>query len=143
MPDATSWSAAHDISSLTPTTNGLVVAITGEDPYMTGPARDYPAGKLLWLHLRLKYDQAGTCQVFYYTNHPTEADSVKFFVPAGDWHEARVAMPALGPGWQLRIDPPGSGGLCLLDRLWLEERTLLQAPVPGRNPPRRRSAWTR
>jgi hypothetical protein len=129
VPDATSWSPAHDISSLTPTTNGLVVGITGEDPYMTGPPRDYPAGKLLWLHLRLKSDQGGTGQVFYYTNYPTEANSVKFFVPAGDWHEAQVSMPALGSAWQLRIDPPGSGGTCLLDRLWFEERTLLQTPA--------------
>jgi hypothetical protein len=136
VPDATSWSPAHDISSLTPTTNGLLVAITGGDPYMTGPARDYPAGKLLWLHLRLKSDQGGTCQVFYYTNSPTEPNSVKFFVPAGDWFEAQVAMPALGPAWQLRIDPPGSGGTCLLNRLWFEERTLLQAPAwPKPAPP--------
>jgi hypothetical protein len=136
VPDATSWSPAHDISSLTPTTNGLLVQTTGGDPYLTGPARDYPAAKLLWLHLRLKSDQGGTGQVFYYTNYPTEANSVKFFVPAGDWYEAEVAMPALGGAWQLRIDPPGSGGTCLLDRLWFEERTLLQAPAwPKPAPP--------
>ena len=129
LPDATSWSPTHDISSLMPTTDGLLVKIIGGDPYMTGPARDYPAGKLLWLHLRLKSDQGGIGQVFYYTNYPTEPNSVKFFVPAGEWHEAQVAMPALGPAWQLRIDPPGSGGTCLLDRLWFEERTLLQAPA--------------
>jgi hypothetical protein len=129
VPDVTSWSPAHDISSLTPTTNGLVVQISGGDPYLTGPPRDYPPGKLLWLHLRLKSDQGGIGQVFYYTNSPTEANSVKFFVPVGDWYEAQVSMPALGPAWQLRIDPPGSGGTCLLDRLWFEERTLLQAPA--------------
>ena len=127
--DAADWAPTHDLAPFTLTSTGLLARITGGDPYMTGPARDYPAGKLLWLHLRLKSDQGGTGQVFYYTNYPTEANSVKFFVPAGAWYEAKVPMQALGPAWQLRIDPPGSGGTCLLDRLWFEERTLLQAPA--------------
>jgi hypothetical protein len=127
--DAARWTPTHDLAAFTLTSTGLLARITGADPYMTGPARDYPSGKPLWLHLRLKSDQGGTGQVFYYTNYPTEANSVKFFVPVGDWYEAKVAMPALGGAWQLRIDPPGSGGACLLDRLWFEERTLLQAPT--------------
>ncbi len=126
--DAARWSPTHDLAPLTLTSTGLLARITGEDPYMTGPARDYPAGKLLWLHLRLKSDQGGIGQVFYYTNYPTEPDSVKFFVPAGNWYETKVPMSALGPAWQLRIDPPGSGGTCLLGRLWFEERRLLEAP---------------
>ncbi|HEY5915125.1 MAG TPA: hypothetical protein VJA21_31415 [Verrucomicrobiae bacterium] len=129
IPDATSWSADHDIGGLTPMTNGLLIQITGGDPYMGGPARDYPPNTLLWLHLRLKSDQGGGAQVFYYTDYPTEANSVKFFVPPGVWHEAVVPMAALGPGWHLRIDPPGSGGTCLLERLWFTERALLQAPA--------------
>jgi hypothetical protein len=129
IPDAISWSADHDIGSLTPMTNGLLVQITGSDPYMGGPSRDYPPNTLLWLHLKLRSDQGGVAQVFYFTNYPTEANSVKFFVPPGVWHEAVVPMTALGPGWHLRIDPPGSGGTCLLERLWFTERVLLQAPV--------------
>ena len=129
IPDAASWSAAHDVASLTPTPDGLRVQINGGDPYLFGPARDFPANKLLWLHLRLKSDEGGGAQVFYFTNYPTEANSVKFYVPPGQWYEATVPMIALGPGWQLRIDPPGSGGACLLDRLWFEERVLLQPPA--------------
>ena len=96
VPDATSWIAQHDIASLTPATNGLVIAISGSDPYMAGPARDYPAGKLLWLRVRLKSDQSGTAQVFYYHSGPTEANSVKFYVAAGDWQEATGADARAG-----------------------------------------------
>ena len=129
VPDATSWTAQHDIASLTPASDGLVIAISGSDPYMAGPARDYPAGKLLWLHVRLKSDQPGTAQVFYYESGPTEANSVRFYVPGGGWQEALVPVPALGDGWQLRFDPPGTGGTCTLARIWFDERVIYPPPA--------------
>jgi hypothetical protein len=96
---------------------------------MAGPARDYPAGKLLWLRVRLKSDQSGTAQVFYYQSGPTEANSARFYVPAGDWQEAMVPMPALGDGWHLRFDPPGTSGTCTLARIWFEERVVYAPPA--------------
>jgi len=123
------WRAAHDISNLQPTAEGLLVQISGSDPYLMGPARDYPAGKILWLHLRLKSDQSGVCQVFYYRGGSTERDSVRFSVPGGQWYEAQVPLPALGLGYHLRIDPPGSGGTCVLARLSFSERVRFSLPV--------------
>jgi len=129
VPDATSWVAQHDISSLTPTSDGLLITISGSDPYMAGPARDYPAGKLLWMHVRLKSDQAGTAQVFYYQSGPTEANSVRFYVPGGVWYDTMVPVPALGTGWRLRFDPPGTSGTCTLARMWFEERVAYPPPA--------------
>ena len=130
------WQAAHDLSHLAPEAGGLRVHITGGDPYLIGPPRDYPAGKLLWLHLRLKSDQGGGAQVFYFTNAPSEARSVRFTVPGGVWHDVQIPMPALGLGYGLRIDPPGDAGTCLLARLWFEERVLYAAPAwPRPEPP--------
>jgi hypothetical protein len=63
--DAAGWAPTHDLAPLALTPTGLLVRITGADPYMTGPPRNYPPGKLLWLHLRLKSDQDGIGQVFY------------------------------------------------------------------------------
>ncbi len=128
LPDASTWVADHDISKLSYSVDGLNVNISGSDPYMHGPSRNYPTNTLLWLNLRLKSDQAGTCQVFYYQNGATEENSVRFSVPAGQWHEARVPVPALGKGYYLRLDPPGQAGTCLLGRMWFEERILLSAP---------------
>jgi hypothetical protein len=129
VPNATGWIAQHDIASLTPTLDGLQIAISGSDPYLAGPARNYPAGKLLWLHVRLKSEQSGTAQIFYYQTGPTEGNSVHFYVPAGVWHEAVVPMPALGNGWKLRFDPPGGGGPCTLARIWFDERVVYPPPV--------------
>lgn len=128
VPDALEWSPTHDIRSLVPTDAGLAVDIAGSDPYMSGPARDYPSGKLLWLRVRLKSDTGGMAQVFYYNTAPSEGNSVRFYVPSGGSYEAAAPIPALGPGWRIRIDPPGDQGSCVLERLWFEERALLEPP---------------
>lgn len=133
---AQGWQALHDLSSLQQTAEGLRVQISGADPYFAGPARDYPAGVLLWLRLRLNSEQGGVCQVFYFRDAPSEANSVRFSVPAGRWHDAQVPIPALGTGYRLRIDPPGSGGACVFARVWFEERILLPQPAwPKPGPP--------
>lgn len=129
IPDATEWVAQHDIASLTPTTDGLVVRISGSDPYFMGPSRDYPTDTPLWLHLRMKSEQGGMAQVFYFTNGPSEENSVRFFVPAGDWTESKVRLPSLGAGYRLRIDPPGGGGTCTLASLRFEPRVIFQSPA--------------
>ena len=82
-PSAQAWQVVHDISKLQQTPEGLVIFISGVDPYLIGPARDYPAGTNLWLHLRLKSDQSGVCQVFYFRRAATEPDSVRFAVRGG------------------------------------------------------------
>lgn len=123
------WEAQHDIAALTPIDEGLAVQIGGPDPYMAGPARDYPAGIPLWMRLRLKSERGGWGQVFYYTGAPTEAQSVRFNVVPGGWQDMSVRMPPLGLGTRLRIDPPGDGGVCVLGSLGFEPRLVPQAPA--------------
>ncbi len=133
--DQVGWHAVHD-QSLESTPAGILAHISGPDPYFQGPARDFPPDRLLWLRLRLKSDQAGTAQVFYFTNAPAERSSVRFEVPAGVWHEAIVPMPPLGPHCRLRIDPPGQTGECVFERLSFEARPLFTAPRwPRPEPP--------
>jgi hypothetical protein len=123
------WSATHDLAPLESAPGGLQARILGGDPYLTGPSRDYPGGTLLWMHLRLKSDEGGMGQVFYFRNAATEADSVRFDVPAGQWHEAKLRLPALGSGYRLRIDPPGTAGVCVLASIRFEERVSLLPPA--------------
>lgn len=125
------WAATHDVAPLRRTEAGLVVTRTGPDPYLVGPVRDLPPGRPLWLRVRLKSDQSGTAQVFYFDKGATEANSIRFSVQGGDeWQNIRVPLPPLGPGFRLRLDPPGQDtGIITLAVLALEPRVLLQAPA--------------
>ena len=127
-PETSQWKALHHISQLVSTPEGLLVQISGPDPYLAGPARDYPAGQFFWMHLRLKSEQGGFGQVFYFAQAASETNSVRFSVPASEWHEVQVPVPALGESFQLRIDPPGTSGDCLLGRVWFESRVVFQPP---------------
>ncbi|MCL4176951.1 MAG: hypothetical protein KJ072_04295 [Verrucomicrobia bacterium] len=133
---AAGWQAVHDLAPLQFTPAGMVARITGSDPYLQGPPKDYPADTLLWLRVRLRSDQGGTAQVFYFNDSPTEPRSVRFEVPAAVWHEVTVPMPPLGPRHRLRIDPPGVAGTCVISSLAFEERTLFDPPAwPRPEPP--------
>lgn len=128
-PDATGWNGLHDMALGVPTPEGLPIQITGPDPYFFGPARDYPSDQPLWLNIRLRSEQAGSAQLFYFQTGPTEANSVRFAVPGGDWVDLRVPMPALGPSTRLRFDPPGTVGTCILSRIRFETRPVIHEPA--------------
>src|SRR5579871_6442937 len=98
------WIAAHDVAGIHSSPEGMVIEINGEDPYLHGPARDYPAGEPLWLRIRLKSEQGGTAQVFYFDRGAREENSVKFAVRSGVWEEARLPLPPLGPRYRFRLD---------------------------------------
>ena len=141
---AQGWQADHDITRLERGAEGLRLQIAGGDPYLHGPVRNYPTNQLLWLHLRIKSETGGGAQVFYYKDAPTEAMSVRFQVTADAWQEALVPVPALGPGVRLRIDPPGTAGVCILGKLWFEERLHFTDPEwPKPELPPTREGWHR
>lgn len=122
------WAATHDISSITPTPEGMRIVTSGGDPYTVGPARDYPVGKTLWLQIRLRADESGSGQVFW-TRSPagfSEAASEHFNVPGGRWVTVRLALPPLGPTSTLRLDPPCT---CTIASMVFSERILLKEPA--------------
>jgi hypothetical protein len=134
--DVKGWMPTHDVAPLEPTAEGLLIRLTGPDPYIVGPPRDYPTGQLLWLRLRLKSDQEGTAQLFYFDRTPSEEASVRFPVRGGVWEDLRIPFPSLGPGYRLRLDPPGSRGQAILASLSFDPRAALAEPTwPKPQPP--------
>ena len=123
------WIAVHDLAPLRTISEGLAATITGSDPYMHGPTRDYPAGQPLWINVRIKSDAGGNAQLFYFQTGPSEAKSVHFFVSAGAWNDLRVPLPPLGPKTRLRFDPPGASGDCIIARISFEPRPIPIAPA--------------
>ncbi len=122
------WQAAHDIASLQSSPEGLVVTISGSDPYFHGPARDYPKGQPLWVNLRVRSERGGILQVFYFDTHPSEEQSVRAIVSAGKWEQLRLPLPPLGKAYRLRIDPPGDGGKAVFSGIVFEQRVSLSEP---------------
>lgn len=132
---AREWGGPHHISALKPGAEGLEITLAGDDPYFFGPARDYPANQTLWLFIRLKSEQGGMAQLFYFNTAPNEENSRRFSVPAKEWADIRVALPALGPGFRLRLDPPGNAGQAVLGRIRFAPRLEFQPPKPAWRPP--------
>ena len=128
------WEASHDVAPLTRTDEGLVIKITGADPFITSPARDYPESEPLSLVLRAKSDEGGVAQVFYFQGGAQEAKSVRFVLRKGVWEDVRVKLPPLGARYRLRFDPPGATGTCILASLAVEaqpkEAPAAAAPAP-------------
>jgi hypothetical protein len=129
--DAAGWRPLHDVSRVEPTAEGIRITTSGPDPYIVGGQRDLPAGRPLWMRIRLRSEQGGLGQLFYYADQrPTnEADSVRFPVRAGVWEDIRAPLPALGPGTRFRIDPPGQAGSCVIASLAFQERTITPEPA--------------
>ena len=125
------WGEPHDVSHIEATRQGMAVHIDGPDPYVFGPAREYPAGTPLLLKIRLKSSEGGSFQVFYFGSGQgsSEKHSVRFAVGRGDWQEQTVPLPPLAPGFRLRLDPPGKRGVCLIESIRFTPRLTIAAPA--------------
>lgn len=128
--DIVGWQAQNDVSRLSGSPDGMVIEIGGADPYIAGPPRDFPERQPLWAELRLKSDQGGVGQIFWFSagRGPSEEASVRFEAQPGQWSDVRVKIPALGPATRIRIDPPGTGGKCILATLTFQKRKAPTTP---------------
>jgi len=126
------WVPAHDVASLKPSAEGLTITVSGNDPYLHSPLVSVPVGKPLWLRLKLKTNQSGMAQLFYFVPpaYATEEASVRFAVRAGKWEEVVVALPPLpAEKCHFRFDPPGTkGAVVTVASLALEPRVALTEP---------------
>jgi hypothetical protein len=127
------WQKNGHVRELHSTNDGMMVESAGEDPFITGPARDYPADQLLWMHLRVRSEKGGLVQVFYFEDGAREKNSVKSAVRAGEWEDLKLQVPALGQRYRLRIDPPAEGRTTI-QRIAFSPRDLLKGPAQWPKP---------
>ncbi|MDW8289874.1 MAG: hypothetical protein RMM06_04080 [Armatimonadota bacterium] len=124
------WQPTHHISRLSASPEGMVIEISGYDPYTHGPVRDFPENVPLWLEIRLRSEQAGTLQIFYARagQGTAEERSVRRPVATTDWITLRIPLPPLGPRAWIRIDPPGTSGKCVVAYIRFSPRVTPQPP---------------
>ena len=118
--DAQGWTATHDIAGFAPSRDGLVVKISGADPFMHSPRGDFTSGAQLVFTATLRSPAAGWGQVFFSKEADSEARSVHFALRGG-WNDVCVPLPPMGGGWRLRLDFPAASGECVLARVGVEE----------------------
>ncbi len=118
--DAQGWAAAHDIASLTPSRDGLVVKVSGSDAFMHSPRGDFSAEGQLVFTATLRSPEAGWGQVFFSKDADREDRSSYFAVREG-WNDVCVPLPPMGTGWRVRLDLPAKSGECVLARAAFEE----------------------
>ncbi len=124
------WQPTHHISRLRHSPEGMVIEISGYDPYTHGPVREFPAEIPLWLEIRLQSDQPGTLQIFYARagQGTSEERSVRRAIATTDWVTLRLPLPPLGPRAWIRIDPPGTSGTCTIAYIRFSPRVTPQPP---------------
>lgn len=126
--DRNAWEPTHDVRIDASQPAGLVAHITGPDPYLAGPPRDYPTNQPLWVELQLNSESGGPAQLFWFGREGSaEERSVRFHVPARSNVVVRLPLPPLGVATRLRIDPPGDRGQCRLIAIRFEPRPILAA----------------
>jgi hypothetical protein len=128
---AGAWVPQNHIASMKPSPEGLEIVISGEDPYLEGPARDFPDGIAVVLHLRLWTDQGGPAQLFHARSGQilSEHRSVRFETHTG-WQTVTLPLPPLGHATRFRIDPPGgAGSTCKILALTFERQVAFTNPI--------------
>jgi hypothetical protein len=123
------WAPTHDLAEVKWTAEGMLLRISGSDPYTMGPARDYPEGVTPRMTVRLRASESGTLEVFYFKRGPSQAQSVRAEVTGGVWTDVKLRLPALGAGYRLRIDPPGDRGECVVESIQFKEAKVIAGPA--------------
>lgn len=106
------WTGNPRVADMTTGPQGLSFRTTGEDPWITSPEVEFPAGAPLKLTLRIRSSADPMAEIFY-DETPGAPQSRQFVLPAdGQWHEPAVYLPPLRPTQHIRIDPcNGEGNL--------------------------------
>ena len=87
---------------------GVLLRLRDPDPFIVGPAGQYPQGKPLTVTIRMRSTGDPVAQIYYGAVFD-ERKSIRFEVnPDGQWHEYTVFLPALTGKSRIRFDPPCS-----------------------------------
>ena len=135
------WREMHEVRLSPAGPGGLRAEWSSQDPYFATPEIRL-AATAIWLELEGRCSVGGRFQIFWFSDRqpPSEAASTAFGLKENVPFRRALALPALtGPGFRLRLDPPGGKGELVLTRVRVRARQALvepawpkvQAPVPS------------
>jgi hypothetical protein len=123
------WIPVHHVKQLQKVSEGMEISISGDDPYIHGPALKLNARGPWLMKIRVRSETSGLAQIFYFDRDTTEEKSVRFPVNKGAIQEVIIPLPSLPEPVRLRFDPPGTSGKFLLQKISLEPRTVFEQPT--------------
>ena len=123
------WSGNERVEPVRSTPEGLLVIATGEDPWIEGPAVDYPADTLIRIAIEMKSsaDRAGE---FFYGQTFKASDAARFTINNDDsFHTYTVyANRPFGPHTRLRLDPSHNPGRVVIRSIKVESIRRVAVP---------------
>ena len=124
------WTPNARVEPLKSTAEGIVVKATGLDPWIEGPAVDYPTVKLVRVTVRMKSTADTGADIFYGRSFKA-GDQVHFNVQNdGQWHDYPVLIRAtLGPKTRLRLDPCHDAGELVIASIKVEAIEKIEPPA--------------
>ncbi len=124
------WAPNARVEPLRSTTEGLIVKATGLDPWIEGPAVDYPTVELVRVTVRMKSTADRGAEIFYGRSFKA-GDEVHFTVQNdGQWHDYPVLIRAkLGPKTRLRLDPCHDAGELVVASIKVEALEKIEPPT--------------
>jgi len=122
------WIPVHHVKQLQKVADGMEISISGDDPYIHGPALNLKAKGPWLMKIRVRSETSGLAQIFYFDRNTTEENSVRFPVNKGELQEVIVPLPSLPSPVRFRFDPPGTSGKVLLQAISLEPRSVFEQP---------------
>ncbi len=130
-PLSVTWQPGNADTTLQSTPAGLQIDSRGGDPNFTLSPLDFPADVPLIVRVRVRSDSDGPLQIFYYPDGggATEAKSVHLQVRSGRWEDVFTSLPALGPHYRIRIDPPGKQGRTVISSVGFQTFDEALAPL--------------
>ena len=124
------WTPNERVEPLKSTAEGLVVKATGLDPWIEGPAVDYPTVELVRVTVRMKSTADRGAEIFYGQSFKA-GDEVHFNVQNdGQWHDYPVLIRAtLGSKTRLRLDPCRNAGEIVIASIKVEALEKIEPPA--------------
>ncbi|MCF7974771.1 MAG: hypothetical protein K9N55_13215, partial [Phycisphaerae bacterium] len=109
--DTHGWIGNARVAPVQSTPEGLIVNCTGPDPWIEGPAIEFPDNHLVQIQLRLRSNADRTAQIFYGPSFVAERVHTFMINNDNQWHDYSVLIPETpGTRTRFRVDPCADNG---------------------------------
>jgi hypothetical protein len=130
-PDRAGWQPTHDVApDLRVSQDGMIISITGPDPYITSPRAIIRPTSLCGCAFAFEPPSRAWRRCSFLISNTEQPRQTRSSLPSAgrNGRTCVCPLPPLGPGYRLRFDPPGTRGTVTLASFVVEPRVALRSP---------------